>query len=460
MAITQITDFVIFGNATDTKPLAGVPTQSLFFEIDTGRTYKFTGGVWSLFSGDSKPETLTNKTLTTPIIAQIKNSTYTLTLPSAANDTLVGRSTTETLSNKTLNFPIISTISNAGTVTIPTGTRTLVARDTIDTLLTKTINVNSNTITATSQASGDILVNNGTQFLRLAKGTTGQVLQSTASTLQWITLGSFAASNATNTWSAAQTFNDTMLLLRNPANTFSVTLGAGAQTAAKTFTFPLISGSSDTISTATSTSTLTNKTLTSPVISSISNTGTLTLPTSTDTLVGRATTDTLTNKTLTSPIISTISNTGTITLPTATTTLMGRDTTDTVTNKTYAIDSNTFKHSTTNAAGDIIKSNGTQYIRLARGTNNQVLASTAVDIAWTSLNNQTVGTALASGNGSGTAFAIPHSLGSNPYEATIQCSSHSTAFTYVTDATNITVTFVTAPPSGTNNVKFHWAVVA
>lgn len=60
--------------------------------------------------------------------------------------------------------------------------------------------------------------------------------------------------------------------------------------------------------TATSTDTLTNKTLTSPVISSISNTGTITLPTSTDTLVGRATTDTLTNKTLTSPTI----NTGTI----------------------------------------------------------------------------------------------------------------------------------------------------
>jgi hypothetical protein len=50
--------------------------------------------------------------------------------------------------------------------------------------------------------------------------------------------------------------------------------------------------------------TLTNKTLTAPVISTISNTGTLTLPTSTDTIVGRATTDTLTNKTLTSPTIS------------------------------------------------------------------------------------------------------------------------------------------------------------
>lgn len=50
------------------------------------------------------------------------------------------------------------------------------------------------------------------------------------------------------------------------------------------------------------TETLTNKTLTAPVISSISNTGTLTLPTSTDTLVGRATTDTLTNKRITSRV--------------------------------------------------------------------------------------------------------------------------------------------------------------
>jgi hypothetical protein len=59
------------------------------------------------------------------------------------------------------------------------------------------------------------------------------------------------------------------------------------------------------IVTLTNSVTLTNKTLTSPVISTIVNTGTLTLPTSTDTLVGRATTDTLTNKTLTSPILTT-----------------------------------------------------------------------------------------------------------------------------------------------------------
>lgn len=57
--------------------------------------------------------------------------------------------------------------------------------------------------------------------------------------------------------------------------------------------------------------TLTNKTLTTPIISTISNTGTVTLPTATTTLVGRDTTDTMTNKTLTSPVV----NSGTLNTP-------------------------------------------------------------------------------------------------------------------------------------------------
>lgn len=59
-------------------------------------------------------------------------------------------------------------------------------------------------------------------------------------------------------------------------------------------TFP----TSGVVVTEAGTETLTNKTLTAPVISTIVNTGTLTLPTSTDTLVGRATTDALTNKSI------------------------------------------------------------------------------------------------------------------------------------------------------------------
>lgn len=87
------------------------------------------------------------------------------------------------------------------------------------------------------------------------------------------------------------------------SESLTLTGGTGIDTSGSgnTVTFAIDS----TVATLTGTQTLTNKTLTTPVISSISNTGTITLPTSTDTLVGRATTDTLTNKTLTSPTITT-----------------------------------------------------------------------------------------------------------------------------------------------------------
>src|SRR5210317_1114642 len=75
-------------------------------------------------------------------------------------------------------------------------------------------------------------------------------------------------------------------------------------------------------------------------------TGDVTLSIDTGTTVDLSTAQTLTNKTLTAPVISTISNTGTITLPTSTDTLVGRATTDTLTNKT--IDANGTGNSITN----------------------------------------------------------------------------------------------------------------
>ena len=143
------------------------------------------------------------------------------------------------------------------------------------------------------------------------------------------------------------------------ADDYETVLGVVDPTADRTINLPNASG---TIVLQDTTDTLTNKTLTSPVISSISNTGTLTLPTSTDTLVGRATTDTLTNKTLTSPVISSISNTGTLTLSTSTDTLVGRATTDTLTNKTIDADNNTITN-----IGDSELSSGISATKIGNG---------------------------------------------------------------------------------------------
>lgn len=65
-------------------------------------------------------------------------ATRTLAAPNAS-DTIVGATVAQTLTNKTLTAPVISEISNSGTLTLPTSTDTLVGRNTADTLTNKTL---------------------------------------------------------------------------------------------------------------------------------------------------------------------------------------------------------------------------------------------------------------------------------------------------------------------------------
>ena len=172
--------------------------------------------------------------------------------------------------------------------------------------------------------------------------------------------------------------DNSVLIANNSDNTKKVQFAlSGISTGTtRTVTFP---NNNLTIVGTTTAQTLTNKTLTNPVISSISNGGTIYLPSGNDTLVGLATIDQLSNKSLKNNTVfhvdqsdiskkigfstaSASTNTTltltsnhtadrTITFPNITDILVTKTTTDTLTNKTINADNNTV----TNIANTQIK---------------------------------------------------------------------------------------------------------
>ena len=126
--------------------------------------------------------------------------------------------------------------------------------------------------------------------------------QATITTLGTITTGTWTGSVIDGAYGGTGVANTgKTITIGGNFSTIGAHTTALTTTANTTLTLPV----TGTLATLAGTETFTNKTLTSPVIATIVNSGTLTLPTSTDTLVGRATTDTLTNKTITGAVITT-----------------------------------------------------------------------------------------------------------------------------------------------------------
>lgn len=76
--------------------------------------------------------------------------------------------------------------------------------------------------------------------------------------------------------------------------------------------------------------------------------------------------------------------------------------------------------------------------------------------------NSLSGSTTRSGDASTTVFTIAHGAGTTPTYASVVPSSTDAFgdFTVDVDATNITITYQSAPPTGTNNLEFFWIISA
>lgn len=231
MAIQKILNSILYGVAADTKPTT-YANNTLFFEQDTGTIFRWNSGgsSWDILVGASKTETLTNKTIaagsnTITGIVDANIGTHTTSKITTNSKSLLNsaivyndqanvygdfdqtiRSARLKVANpaNTFNYVVTgSAIAADRALTLPllTGADQVTTDAFTTTLTNKTVNASNNTITDTSQATGDILRNNGSKFVRLARGSANQVLQTNSggTDIAWATISSYTEAKGTAT---------------------------------------------------------------------------------------------------------------------------------------------------------------------------------------------------------------------------------------------------------------------
>lgn len=265
-------------NIANVSLLAGIDAQKIGSGAVDNTEFAYLNGVTSVLSGNTQVATLTNKTLTAPVINNptINNQVMTMALNDISS--IYFNATGGTRSKFQLK-------SGTGTGIMPM--LVCEGEDSNDIALI----ILGQCSPANDTGTNAIIRIDGRQDDNTTLDTR-PILELTNLSVRKAHFDKDGNFITTGTITVGSTKVMTLAGNFTTSGAFSTTL---TTTGTTTVTLPL----TGTLATLAGSETLTNKTLTAPVISTITNTGTITLPTSTDTLVGRATTDTLTNKTMT-----------------------------------------------------------------------------------------------------------------------------------------------------------------
>ena len=396
------TDYV---KTTTNQIIGGVKTFSSAPKLSTN-TLTSSGGytitipnTTTALVGTSNTQTLTSKTLTEPVISKIKNGDYTLTVPSKtgtlattadiptdyvktttnqiiegiktfssapklstntlttssgytvsisdATATMATTATTQTLSNKTLDASVKLGSANTlqtnsgGTITFPSSTATLATSSDISSLSTSISSIQSTLDTIDSRVDGanpalvfdtqaamNTWLSNSSNTATLKTGQNLYIRELNVPDCWWdgskaceletakVDLSNYVSLSGTQTLTNKTLTSPTISSIKN--GSYTLTMPSKSATLATTSDCVLLSGDqtvagTKTFSSAPKLSTNTLKT---------SSDYTITIPNSTATVATLTGTETLTNKTLTTPTISSIKNGSyTLTLPSKTGTL-------------------------------------------------------------------------------------------------------------------------------------------